>query len=145
MVLDCCDYAFPTKTLQMLSKYFSPKAEPHDIVGFHDWRLQLRRIDPRTNRSARLMSSHLSSATEDTISTPAAVAYEAAIAKLRASAVTGDTSLAHMPIARHSAAGRASCSPEREVTCPFNPSHRLPHQSLKHHLTKCPDRPAETK
>jgi hypothetical protein len=34
-----------------------------------------------------------------------------------------------------------SPSPDRQVECPYNRAHKMPALSLKHHITKCPDRP----
>ena len=59
---------------------------------------QLKRLDPSTHRTARLLSGHLSTAapTEE-YCTPAATAVDVAVAALRASAVSGDA-LPRIPV-----------------------------------------------
>jgi hypothetical protein len=56
---------------------------------------QLKVIDPKSSRSAKLLSGHLSSAdaAADVFATPAAAAYESAVAAARHVATSGDVAL----------------------------------------------------
>lgn len=100
---------------------------------------KLRQLDPGFKGTARLMTAHLNSVetqAPEKFTTPVVDAQAAAVAALREEAIRGPRfGLDSL----NSALGQEHV-PGPVATCPFNPTHKVPEVSFRHHLAVCPDR-----